>query len=419
MTYGIVGFGTAGYHAVKAIRNFDKDGQIDVYCNTGLAPYNPMLTTYYASDRLSYEGMFPFGPLEPMQKELKFNYITDVVTKVHAKEHMIDTENGSKRYDKILIASGAHAFGPPVKGAEKEDVFFMRTIYDAESLKQRMEQKNVKSAVVVGASMVGIKIVELLNRAGVRTCLADLAEYIFPLAAYRDVGEEIQNRIEKMGIDLKFKATVDHVEIRDGEKVACMTDGSVVPADIIVLCIGTRANTEIVKDEVAINRGIIVNDKMETSEADIYAAGDCCEGNNLQSHQTQIIGLWANANHQGTVAGCSMTGHEAAFEGNILHNITHFMDMDFIGFGDNRIKGDTLEYGNLSDGLFIRLVCENGHIAGANILDNYRISGIIKNYMLRLFSEEKQKLPDFQRGMLKKAGLSEAFMDEVEERIYG
>ena len=240
MTYGIVGFGTAGYHAVKAIRNFDKDGQIDVYCNTGLAPYNPMLTTYYASDRLSYEGMFPFGPLEPMQKELKFNYITDVVTKVHAKEHMIDTENGSKRYDKILIASGAHAFGPPVKGAEKEDVFFMRTIYDAESLKQRMEQKNVKSAVVVGASMVGIKIVELLNRAGVRTCLADLAEYIFPLAAYRDVGEEIQNRIEKMGIDLKFKATVDHVEIRDGEKVACMTDGSVVPADIIVLCIGTE-----------------------------------------------------------------------------------------------------------------------------------------------------------------------------------
>lgn len=99
--------------------------------------------------------------------------------------------------------------------------------------------------------------------------------------------------------------------------------------------------------------------------------------------------------------------------------VTHFMDMDFIGFGDNRIKGDTLEYGDLKDGLFIRLVCENGHIAGANILDNYRISGIIKNYMLRLFSKEKQKLPDFQRGMLKKAGLSEKFIDEVEERIYG
>lgn len=204
----------------------------------------------------------------------------------------------------------------------------------------------------------------------------------------------------------------------DGQQYAVLTDGSRVPADLVSLCIGTRAAVETVQGEVAINRGIVVNDRMETSVPGIYGAGDCCEGTNLESGETQIIGLWANANHQGTTAGYNMAGKPAEFDGNILHNITHFMNMDFIGFGDNRIQGDVLEFGSLEDGLYIRLVFQNGVIAGANILDNYRISGIIKNYMLRLFQGDTGRIPDYQRAMLIRAGLSAAFIDEIEVKIH-
>lgn len=114
-----------------------------------------------------------------------------------------------------------------------------------------------------------------------------------------------------------------------------------------------------------------------------------------------------------------MAGGEAGFDGNILHNITHFMNMDFIGFGDIRIEGERMEYGNPENGLYIRLVWKDGKIAGANILDNYRISGIIKNYMLRLFTGEKGCLPEYQRCMLMKAGLSEEFISQVEEKVNG
>lgn len=168
-----------------------------------------------------------------------------------------------------------------------------------------------------------------------------------------------------------------------------------------------------------ITRGIVVDDHMRTSVPGIYAAGDCCEGNNLESGQKQIIGLWANANYQGETAGINMAGGDAAYKGNILHNITHFMNMDFIGFGDNRMQGEILEYGSLSEDLYIRLVLDGKRIVGANILDNYRISGIIKNYMLRLFAGEQFVLPDYQRAMLVKAGLSVPFIDEVEEKIHG
>ena len=123
-TYAIVGFGTAGYHALKAIRRLDAGGTVDVYTNTGLAPYNPMLTTYYAGGKLSYREMFPFGSLEEIQKTYSFRCICDTVKSV-AAGRTVETENGEVRtYDKILIATGASAFAPAIPGLEPERRFF-------------------------------------------------------------------------------------------------------------------------------------------------------------------------------------------------------------------------------------------------------------------------------------------------------
>lgn len=420
MRYGIVGFGTAGYHAAQAIREQDRTGEIHVYGDTGLAPYNPMLTTYYIFGKLPRSGLFPFGPLEEVADRLGLTLHHERVQKVHAQDLAVETERGTQRYDKILIATGAAAFAPPVKGLAPEDSFLMRTVDDAQRLKDRLDRGDVRSAVVVGASMAGIKVVEVLEKYGVRVCLADLAPHIFPLAAYPEVSAAIEKRVAKRGIDLRFGATIDHMELWNGQKTAVMTDGSVVPADLVSLCIGTRAATQVVQGEVDIDRGILVNERMETSAPGVYAAGDCAQGVNLESGEKQIIGLWANANRQGAAAGANMAGGEARFEGNILHNITHFMDMDFIGFGDNRIQGELLEQGALDgDGLYVRAVISGGRVAGANILDSYRISGILKNYMLRLFAGEGGSLPDYQRAMLLQAGLRAEFIDRMEVMTRG
>ncbi|WP_320936003.1 NAD(P)/FAD-dependent oxidoreductase [Enterocloster lavalensis] len=454
-TYAIVGFGTAGYHALKAIRRLDAGGTVDVYTNTGLAPYNPMLTTYYAGGKLSYREMFPFGSLEEIQKTCSFRCICDTVKSV-AAGRTVETEKGEVRsYDKILIATGASAFAPAIPGLEPERCFFMRTDEDALRLSRALEDKRVKSAVVVGASMVGIKVAELLAKRGIRTVLADLASCMFPLAAYEDVAAEIGRRVEQKGVSLRFGRTIERVELEAGEaeqrpdaacgdageqrpgagcgrvpepesasprrprQIAVMTDGERLEADLVVLCIGTRANIGLADGGIETNRAILVNERMETSAEGIYAAGDCCAGTNIQSGERQIIGLWANANHQGTVAGINMAGGNARFEGNILHNITHFMDMDFIGFGDNRIQGETLVFGSLKQGLYLKAVCRDGRIAGVNILDSYPISGMIKNYMLRLFREPESRLPPFQIGMLVKAGLTEEFIERLEAAVHG
>lgn len=419
MKYAVVGFGTAGYHALRRIRKLDPTGTVDVYTNTSMPPYNPMLTTYYAMGKLDFDGMFPFGSWEHIQEEFPFHLRQEEVVKVHSHDLSVETAQGRECYDRILISTGARAFAPAIAGLKEEDGYLMRTVEDAQKLKQRLEQGNVKHAVVIGASMVGIKVVEVLHKQGIETHLLDLAPYIFPLAAYPQVAETIQKRVEHKGVHLHFGVTIDHMEQEDGQQVAVLTDGSRIAADIVGLCIGTRANTQVVDDQVAVGRGIIVDTHMQTSVPGIYAAGDCCEGNNLESGQTQIIGLWANANHQGVTAGTNMAGTEMVYEGNILHNITHFMDMDFIGFGDNRLEGEVLEYGTLEGGLYIRLVIKDGCIVGANILDNCYVSGIVKNYMLRLFEGDTGTLPMYQRAKLMRAGLSPAFLDELEVKLHG
>ncbi len=421
--YAIIGFGCAGYHALTAIRDVDTASRVDIYSEHKDSPYNPMLTTYYASNRLRYEGMFPFGSLEDISFTYKANIFPGTrITGLDAAARSITLADGTVRtYDGIVLATGARSFTPPIPNECPDACISMRTLDDARELKKRMEEGNISRAVVIGASMAGIKVVEVLHNNGIPTTLADMAPHIFPLAAYPATASRIQKELAAQNVTLKFGAGLK--AIRRGTGTAAVvecTDGSLLPADFIGLCIGTRANTDLAAQAgLAIGRGITVSTSMETSGPGIYAAGDCCEGLNLQNSQPQIIGLWANAAYQGYTAGASMCGSSRTFGGNILHNITHFFGMDFIGFGDNRITGETLTYENREKGLFIEAVRQDGKIAGINILGSYRISGILKNHILGIIQNQQHHIAGLQRGVLKKEGLSEAFIRELEGGHYG
>ena len=422
MHYAIVGFGSAGYYGAKTIRENDPNCKITVFSEHGMAPYNPMLTTYYTAGKIPYEGLFPFGSIEKIKNELELEiHSKEKVKAVDAEAKTITLENGETfKFDKILIATGACVFAPEFEGLGNEEAFYMRTVEDAEKLKKALEERAYKSALVIGASMVGIKVVELLNGKGIETTLADFAPRIFPLAAYKNISKEIENRLSQKGIKLDLGKALSSVQKNDDEYVCKMSDGSTLEAQMIVLCIGTRTNVSIVnKDQINVNKGIIVNENMETSCKGVYAAGDCCEGEELQSKSSMIIGLWANAAHQGVTAGANMAGKTAEFDGNFLHNITHFMDMDFIGFGDNRLTGQVYTSGNIESGLYVEAVVSDNGLVGVNILDNYRISGTVKNYLYRIMEKGNASLSPIQKGILIKEGLKPSFIEKMEGRYSG
>lgn len=416
MKYAIVGFGCAGYNAAQAIRANDPTGEIHVFEATREPPANPMLTTYYTSNKLSYQGAFPFGTLDEITARLSLTMHSGVqVEHVLANSRELQLTDGSHlSFDRILVSTGARAFMPGLKGLPSKKVFLMRTMEDARKLKEHLDNNTVKKAVVVGASMVGIKVAELLNKRDVDTTLADFAGYLFPLAAFENVGREIERRVAEKGVHFKWHAAIEEIT----ETGARFGDGTELEADVICLCIGTRANvelaanTEVVAGQgITIQKGIVVNPRMETSVPGIYAAGDCCEGTNLQSGETMIIGLWANAGCQGETAGANMSGGCAEYPGNIVHNITHFMDMDFIGLGDNRLTGEVHTFGDLHRDLYIQAVVDNGQLRCVNILGNSEVSGILKSWLLKQLTDKSAKLPSVQRAVLLRNGLTDEFIN--------
>ncbi|MBQ8604189.1 MAG: FAD-dependent oxidoreductase [Oscillospiraceae bacterium] len=420
--YGIIGFGCAGYYGAKTIRENDPDGKITVFSEHEYSPYNPMLTTYYVAGKIPFEGMFPFGDMAKIKEELNLEVITGKkVAKVDAAAKTVTVEDGeSFTFDKILVATGASAFAPQFEGLDPADAFYMRTLDDAIRLRNALDTTEYTTALVVGASMVGIKVVELLNNKGIKTTLADMAPKMFPLAAYDSVSDEISRRITQKGVCLALGSALTSCEKRENGYICHMSDGSTVDADLIVLCIGTRTNVSILdKDQVKINRGVIVDENMQTSAEGIYAAGDVSEGAELQSKDSMIIGLWANAAHQGTTAGANMAGATASFDGNFLHNITHFMDMDFIGFGDNRLTGQVVKSGDITKGLYVEAVIGEDGLVGVNILDNYRISGTVKNYLYRIMENKTARLSPIQKGILIKEGLRPSFIEKMEGKFNG
>lgn len=414
--YGIVGFGCAGYHGAKSLRANGYTGVIDVYTDTGMAPENPMLTTYVTAGRLPETGAYPFGTLEEISRELRLNIHAQRVEQVEPLTRTVTSGGTARNYDKLLIATGANAFVPPVEGRESPNVYTMRTMRDARSLRERLDQGRIHSAVVVGASMVGIKIVELLRQRGIACTLSDLAEHIFPTAAFDSVAEEIERRLAEQGVELAFgKGLAGLADQPEGGVTVRLSDGSSLNCDLAVLCIGTRPNLGFLeKDALETGRGgLRVDDHMATSAPGVYAAGDCAEHRNIQSGQPQAVGLWANAGRQGDVAGAAMAGRRDVYEGSLVHNITHFMGMDFISLGDKRLGGEHRVFSHRADGLWLEALVANGRLNCVNILDSHEISGIVKGMLMKQLRGEMQA-DIFLLEKLRRSGVDEAFIKLLE-----
>jgi len=354
-----------------------------------------MLTTYYVAGKIGFEGLFPYGAGQEFY--LKYGvdvYPESVVVALDAKQKVVRAKSGLEiRYDQCLVATGATPVLPLIEGMGSDRVYTLRTVEDAIRLKKAMTQAP-KKVLVIGASMVGIKVMELFYKVGVEVCLADLAEHIFPLSAHPECARIVEERLEQRGIKLRFGAGIEKVEETSRGVRAYFKGGTESEeADLLVICIGVKANTGFIdRKQVAIDRGILVDEHMRTSIPGLYAAGDVAQGKNLLSGESEMIGLWSNARSQGRTAGRNMAGENESFRGNIPHNITHFMGMDFVGIGAVN-DHDRME--KKYDGkTYLQLFWKDGLLAGANFLDNYTGSGVVKNALMKGLRHDGSSLSD-------------------------
>ena len=380
----IVGNGCAGAECIKALRESGYNEKIHLFTDSRWPVSNPMLTTYYVAGKIGFDRLFPYGT----SQEFYMKYGVDVypespVVTLDAQLKVVYAKSGLElKYDKCLIATGAAPVLPPVEGTGSDRIYTMRTVEDAIRLKEAMP-KMPKKALVIGASMVGMKLVELFYNTGVEVCLADVAQHIFPFSAHPECAQVIEERLEQKGIRLRFGAGIEKVEETPRGLRAYFKDSPEgEEGDLLVMCIGVKANTCFIdRKQVVIDKGILVDGHMRTNVCGLYAAGDVAQGKNVFSGESEIIGLWNNARYQGRTAGRNMAGGDEFFPGSIPHNITHFLGMDFVSMGD--VTGHDRTEKKYDGKRYIQLFWRNGLLTGANFLDSYTESGAIKNALMK------------------------------------
>ncbi|MCX7681383.1 MAG: FAD-dependent oxidoreductase [Anaerolineae bacterium] len=335
MRYVIIGNSAAAVGAIEAIRQHDTEHPITVVADEPYHVYSRPLISYLLGGMVD-EARMAYRPRDFYTRYRVETMLGVEVTQVNSQtQSLMLAGGGVLTYDRLLIATGGRPFVPPVPGVDLEGVFPFTRLDDARQIARYIERHHVRSAVVVGGGLIGLKTAEALMARAVRVTIVELADRILSMTFDRTASRLAESLLRRAGADVRTGLTVkeiverqgrvEHVVLQDGERVEC---------DLVVFAIGVRPNVGLVSNAgIPVQRGIIVDRQMWTGVPGIYAAGDCVEGYDLLLGENRPIAIWPNAYRQGYVAGCNMAGAERVYEGGFPMNSVEVCGVPTISVG--------------------------------------------------------------------------------------
>lgn len=310
--YLILGGGIASVSAAEAIRSRDKTGSITMLSAENYLPINrPMLTKNLKSladdpdsiqmhDRAWYED-----------RDIKLKLGVAAVSMDIVQKTVTADDGETYDYDKLIYATGAECFIPPFEGYDKPGVLSIRHLWDNQELQERM--KDAQNAVVIGGGVLGLEAASELMRAGIRVTVLEATPQIVGRQIDGDSAARLKNAMEGLGVACYEGVSIAAIEGDGRVSGVRLADGRVFPADFVLVSCGNRGNVQVASAAgISVDRAVVVNQRMETSAADVYACGDCCQldGVNYQ--------LWQEASNQGRVAGANAAGEKAVYANQML-----------------------------------------------------------------------------------------------------
>jgi len=308
MKYVIVGNGVAGLNAALSIRKKDLEGEITLVSESNhLHYYRPKLIDYLSGE-ISKEKIIIYK--DDFYKEKMINNILG--TKIESfslEEKFLLTDKKEKIfYDKLLLALGSSSFVPPINGVQNKGVFTLRGFQDADQILSFCQ--DVEKVAIIGGGLLGIETGQSLNKIGKKVTIIEFAEYLLPRQLDEKGGKNLQKKLEGKGLNFLTGEKVEQIKSNKEGKVeaVCLASGKEVIAGAVIISAGVRPNVALAtQGGLKVEKGIEVNDFLETSAKDIFAAGDVVQ------FKGNLYGLWSSAQEQGKLAGLNMTGSQEKY----------------------------------------------------------------------------------------------------------
>ena len=404
--YVIIGNGTAAVGCIEGIRSVDTKSPVTVISEEKHPVYCRPLISYFLegktdTNRMNYRSEDFY---DRMGCEVLYG---EKAAKIDSKAKRVILESGRELpYTDLCVAAGSSPFVPPFEGLERVgEKFSFMTLDDALALDAAVSENS--RVLIVGAGLIGLKCAEGLAGRVASITVCDLADRVLSSVLDAECAAVMQQRLEENGISFMLGDTA----VRFEKNEAVMKSGRTVPFDILVLAVGVRANTALVKEIGGdVNRGIVVNDRMETDVDGIFAAGDCSEGNDISCGTKRVLAILPNAYMQGHAAGVNMAGGDEVFDKAIPMNSVGFFGLHAMTAGS--YEGEMYE--EKGEGRLKRLFIRDGRLVGFMLIGETERAGI---YTSLIREQTPLETVDFE--LLKKIATSFAFSSEIRRKKFG
>lgn len=370
----IIGAGIAGISAIKAIREVDNDVEIYLISNEKFYPYNRLRLTKGLFGNLSEEAIL-------LQKKEWYEvnkvnlHLDKEVIDIDIKEQEVILNDESRlKFSKLLLASGSYNFTPPIEGIDKENVNTIRYLGDAGVVRDKVHEN--KKVLIIGGGIQGLETAWELSQNGEEVFIGEIQPRLMPMQLDVKASQILHNIIESYNIKVYLETQVKKIV---GEKVAkgvISKDGLEISCDMVIYNAGIRPNIKYIKDSsINVNKGVIVDNKMQTSAPNIYAGGDVAEFDN------RISGLWNIAIEQGKTAGYNIAG-----ENKIYRHIVPVTTLNAFGislFSMGIVDEGKCDYSLIKESTdnksYKRVFVSENKIVGAIVIGDTKKSPVLKS----------------------------------------
>ena len=340
----IVGGVAGGATAAARIRRLDETAEITVFERSGYISYANCGLPYYIGGVITDPEELTLQTPESFFSRFRINMkVHHEVTAIHPDQKTISVRNSKtgeefeESYDKLILSPGAKPTQPRLPGVGIEKVFTLRTVEDTFHIKEYINKNQPKSAVLAGGGFIGLELAENLKELGMDVTIVQRPKQLMnPFDA--DMASFIHSEMRKHGVKLALGHTVEGFEEKDGGIDILLKDEMPLHADMVVLAIGVTPDTHLAKEaglELGIKGSIVVNDRMETSAPDIFAAGDAVQVKHYVTGQEALISLAGPANKQGRIIADNICGGDSRYPGSQGSSVIKVFDMTAATTGIN------------------------------------------------------------------------------------
>jgi len=348
MKFVIIGGGACGPKTAARARRLDASAQITMLQDEELISYAGCGLPYYISYVVKSRNALLVRDAATFKKISNVDVLTATrVDRIDRSAHRIDVtalaegRQYSIAYDKLVIATGANPVVPPIKGIDLKGVHVLKRVPDADEIKALINESTSKKAIVVGAGLIGIEMVEALSARGLKVTVVEALDKVLPGILDEEISDLLADHVRSKGVTLKLGQKV--VEFKgEGDRVShVVTDSETLQGDVVIFAIGVRPNSKLAKEaglEIGPFSDIVVNEYLQTSDPDIYAGGDCVANVSIVTGKKAFVPLGSTANKHGHVIAANITGNSEKFPGIVSTACVKVFDFNTgrVGLGEKQ-----------------------------------------------------------------------------------